>query len=325
MRRREFITLLGGAAAAWPLAARAQQSALPVIGYLRSSALEQAQHMVGGFRQGLNEAGFIEGQNVVIEFSSADGHLDRLPALMGDFIRRPVAVIVANGPAAKVAKTATKTIPIIFAFGGDPIREGLVTSINRPDGNVTGVTFLTSTIGAKRFELLHELVPRASVVAILHDQYNPGSSNELKDVEAAARALGRELVIMRPRSEPEIDVAFTTFAEKRASALFVGAGPFLITHGKKIVTLAERHALPALYGLREFVALGGLMSYASSQSDAYRQVGLYAGRILKGAKPADLPVLQPTKIELVINLSAAKVLGLSVPPSLQVAADEVIE
>ena len=192
--------------------------------------------MVGGFRQGLIEAG--------CEFSSADGHLDRLPALMADLIRRPVAVIVANGSAAKVAKTATKTIPVIFAFGGDPIREGFVTSINRPDGNVTGVTFLASTIGAKRFELLHELVPRASVVAALHDLYNPASSNELKDVEAAARAHGRELVIMRPRSEPEIDAAFTRFAEKRARALFVGAGPFLVTHGKKIVTLAERHALP---------------------------------------------------------------------------------
>jgi putative ABC transport system substrate-binding protein len=325
MRRRDFITLVGGAVTAWPLAARAQQTAMPVIGYLRSSSFDAAPHQIAGFRQGLKESGFIEGQNVTIEFRSAEGNLDRLSELLAELIRHPVAVIVANGNASKAAKDASKTIPIVFAFGGDPIRDGLVTSISRPEGNLTGVTFLTATIGAKRLELLRELVPRVEVVAVLHDPANPAAVNELKDLEAAARTLGCELVVARPTSEGEIDTAFAMFMQRRAGALFAGAGPFLLSHRAKIVALAERHALAALYPQREYTEIGGLMSYGSSQSDAYRQAGLYVGRILKGAKPADLPVVQPTKFEHVINLKTAKTLGLAISQSLQVAADEVIE
>ena len=279
--------------------------------------------MVGGFRQGLNEAGFIEGQNVVIEFSSADGHLDRCRTHGRS---HPPSGRCDRGQwlRGEGRQNGNQDHSDHFRLRGDPIREGLVTSINRPDGNVTGVTFLTSTIGAKRFELLHELMPRASVVAVLHDLCNPASSNELKDVEAAARALGRELVIMRPRTElRSMRRSRRLRRSGRGLCLWARIRFWLRTARKS--SLWRSAMLSALYGLREFVAVGGLMSYASSQSDAYRQVGLYAGRVLQGAKPADLLVLQPTKIELVINLSAAKVLGLRVPQSLQVAADEVIE
>jgi putative ABC transport system substrate-binding protein len=281
--------------------------------------------MVTGFRQGLKEAGFIEGQNVAIEFQSAEGRRDRLSALAADLIRRPVAVIVANGVAAQTAKAATTTVPIIFIFGADPIKEGLVTSINRPERNVTGVTFLTSAISAKRLELLRELVPQAAVIAILVDPGNVPSDTEVKDIEAAARALNREIVVARASSEREIEAAFVMFAQRRAGALLVGGGPFLTNQRKRIVALTQRHALPSIYQIREFVELGGLMSYGANQAEAYRQAGIYAGRILKGAKPADLPVIYPSKFELVINQKTAKTLGIAIPQSLQVAADEVIE
>jgi putative ABC transport system substrate-binding protein len=325
MKRREFIALLGGASVAWPLAVHAQQQAMPVIGYLRSDSLDGAQHQVAGFRQGLNEAGFIEGQNVAIEFRSAEGHRDRLPALAAELIRRPVAVIVANGVAARAAKAATQSIPIVFVMGGDPVREGLVTSISRPDGNLTGVTFLVSSVSAKRLELLHELVPKATVIAALLDVNNLPGDIELKDIEAAARSLGRELVIAKVNAEARFDEAFAMIVQRRAGALYVGSGPFLSNQRERIVALAARHAIPAVHPIRQFVEIGGLMSYGTSQVDAYRQVGLYAGKILKGAKPSDLPVVQGAKFEFVLNLKTAKTLGLQVPQSLQAAADEVIE
>ena len=324
MKRREFIAVVGGVAA-WPLAARAQQPAIPVIGYIRSSSLDEAQHMVAGFRQGLKEANYVEGQNVAVEYRSAEGRLDRLPALAADLIRRQVAVIVANGIAAHAAKAATKTLPIVFVFGGDPIKEGLVTSINRPEGNVTGVTFLTGLMGAKRLELLHELVPQAAVIAALTDPNDPPSETDLRDIEGAARALSRKIVVAKPATEREFDAAFAMFMQQGAGALIVMGGPLFANQRGRIVALAARYALPAIYQLREFVEIGGLISYGSNQVDAYRQAGIYAGRILKGAKPADLPVVQPTKFELVINLKTAKALGLRVPQTLQVAADEVID
>jgi len=324
MRRRDFLGVLGGVAAAWPLAARAQQ-ATPVIGYLRSDSFDGVQHQLSAFRQGLKETGFIEGQNVAIEFRSAEGQRDRLSALVTDLIRRPVAVIVGNGIAAQAAKAATKTIPIVFGFGGDPVREGLVTSIRRPDGNVTGVTFLVSSVSAKRLELLHELVPQAAVMAALVDVNNLPGDRELRDIEAAARNLGRELVIARTTAGQGLEAAFAMFEQRRAGALFVGAGPSLSDQRARIVALAARHALPAAHPIRQFVEIGGLMSYGASQADAYRQVGLYVGNILKGAKPSDLPVVQASTFELVLNLKTAKALGLKVPQSLQVAATDVIE
>jgi putative ABC transport system substrate-binding protein len=326
VNRRAFITLLGGAAAAWPLTSRAQQPAMPVIGYLRSSLFDGAQHMVAGFRQGLKEAGYIEGQNVAIEFRSADGRLDRLSALVADLISHPVEMIVGNSVSAKAAKAATTTVPIIFVYGGDPIKDGLVTSINRPGGNVTGVIFLGPPIGGKRFELLHDLIPQAGVIAVLTDPNNNiAMTTELNEVEAAARALGRNIVVGKATSEREIDAAFAMFVQRRVGALYVGGGPFFTSQRERIIPLAARHALPAIYQFREFVSDGGLMAYGTSQSDAYRQAGIYAGRILKGTKPGDLPVVQPTKFDLVINLRTAKELGLEIPPTLLALADEVIE
>jgi putative ABC transport system substrate-binding protein len=324
MKRREFIASIGGAALA-PLAARAQQATMPVIGYLRSSSIEMAPHMIAGFREGLKEAGFIEGQNVAIDLRSADGHFDRLQGLAADFVRRPVAVIVANGSAAKVVKAATKIVPIIFVFGGDPIKEGLVTSINRPEGNVTGVTFLNASIGAKRLELLLELVPGTTVIGAMSDPSNIAFENELRDVQAAARERGRELVVAQPATEREIDESFAMFVQRRVGALFASGGPFLTFQRARIIALAARHAIPAIYSTRQFVEAGGLVSYGTDQADGYRQAGLYAARILKGATPADLPVMQGLRFELVINLKTAKTLGLSVPQNLQVAADDVIE
>ena len=325
MRRREFVTLLGGAAAAWPLATRAQQRATPVIGFVRSSSLDDSSaHIVAGFRQGLKDSGFVEGENVAIEFHAAGGRRDQLAALIADLVHRQVAVIVGNSSAARAAKTATASIPVLFVFGGDPIKDGLVTSMNRPEGNVTGVTFMTAAITSKRLELLHQLVPRTEVLATLIDSNSPYLDTELRELDAA-RALGQKIVTVKAGSDDEIAAAFASFVEQRAGALLVGAGPFFTSRRDQIIALAARHRIPATYQQREYVVSGGLMSYGSSQADAYRQAGVYASRILKGEKPANLPVVQPTKFELLINLKTAKALGLTVPLTLQAVADEMID
>jgi ABC-type uncharacterized transport system substrate-binding protein len=315
MKRREFITLLGGAAAAWPLAARAQQPAMPTVWFLRSATLADVQHWVAAFRQALKQTGFVEGQTVAIEFRSADNHPDRLQALVADVLRQPVAVIVANTPAALAAKAATTTVPIVFAGGGDPVREGLVASLNRPGGNVTGVSFFSGVLGAKRLELLRQVVPRAMIIAMLVNPNIPVTEAERRDVQAAAQAIGQQLVIFDVSSERDIETAFASFVRHGAGALLVGTGGFLNSERERIVALADRYALPASYSQREGVVAGGLMSYGTSITDAYRQVGIYVGRILKGERPSDLPVIQSTKFEFVLNLRAAKTLGLQIPES----------
>ena len=325
MRRREFITLLGGTAAAWPFAARAQQPTMPVVGFLRSATLADVPHWVAAFRQGLKEAGFVEGQNVAIEFRSADNQLDRLPALVADLIRQPVAVILGNTDAALAAKAATTTVPIVFASGSDPVRDGLVASLNRPGGNVTGLVYFAAVLGAKRLELLRQLVPRATTIAVLVNPNTPLTEAERKDVQTAAQAIGQQLIIIDISSDRDIETAFAAFVQRGAGALLVGTGGFLNSNRERIAAVANRHALPASYSQREGVVAGGLMSYGPSISDAYRQAGIYSGRILNGEKPADLPVIRSTKFELVLNLKTAKALGLTIPPSLLVAADEVIE
>jgi putative tryptophan/tyrosine transport system substrate-binding protein len=325
MKRRDFIAGLGGAAAAWPFAVRAQQSAIPVIGFLRSAPLADVAHFTSAFRQGLKEAGFDEGKNVAIEFRSAEGHTERLPALVAELIQRPVAVIVADNNAALAAKAATMTVPIVFGSGGDPVRNGLVASLNRPGGNVTGVSFLGGVLGAKRLELLLQLVPKATKIAVLVNPGTPTTEVERKDVQAAAQKIGLQLIEADVSSVRDIDTAFTTFAQRGPSALLVGAGPFLTSNRARLVELAARHALPAIYHQREIVAAGGLMSYGTSIADAYRQTGIYAARILKGEKPADLPVMQSTKFELVLNLKTSKTLGIEIPNKILALADEVIE
>jgi putative ABC transport system substrate-binding protein len=327
MIRREFIMLLGGAAAAWPLAARAQQpAAIPVIGFLRSTSIERAAQLVAAFRQGLKESGYIEGQNVAIEYRSAEGQYDRLPALAEDLVRRQVAVIVATGgdAPALAAKAATSTIPIVFT-GEDPIRAGLVASLSHPGGNLTGVNLLTSETGSKRLGLLRELVPKAATIAVLINPKTPGVERHLPDVQSAARTLGLQIRALNVTNESEIDAAFGALARERPDALLVNPDPFMNSRREQVVTLANHYRLPALYEWREFVEAGGLMSYGPSHTEPYRLIGTYTGRILKGAKPAELPVVQSTKFELVINLKTAKALGLTVPNTVLIAADEVIE
>ncbi len=324
MRRREFITLFGGAAS-WPLAARAQQPALPIVGFLRSEPLGDAMHLVAAFRAGLKEAGFIEDQNVTIELRSAGGQADRLAALVAELIHRPVAVIVANSLAAVAAATATSRVPIVFATGTDPVRDHLVTSLNHPGGNVTGVIFFASNLAAKRLELLRQLVPKATTIGALVKPNTPETEAERRDTLAAAQATGQQLLLLDASTEPEIATAFKSAVARGAGALLVGSGPFFNSQREYIVSMAARYALPAMFNIREAVAAGGLISYGTSLTDAYRQAGIYAGRILKGEKAADLPVMQPTKFELIINLKTAKALGLTVPPNLLALADEVIE
>jgi len=325
MNRRELITLIGGAAASWPLAARAQQPAMPVIGFLRSTSSADSRNLVAAFRQGLREAGFVEGQDYAIEYRWADNQLDRLPSLVADLLRRPVAVIVGNTPSALAAKAATKTVPIVVATGGNPVREGLVASLNRPGGNVTGVSFISVELGAKRLGLLRELRPGAARIAVFVDPKFPTTERFISEVRDAASAMGQQIEVLYVGSDREIESAFTTLVQRGAGALLCGSGGLLYSRRDLIVALAARHRTPAIYDQRDYVAVGGLMSYAPSLTDAYRQAGIYAGRILKGEKPAGLPVMQPTKFELVINLTTAKALGLDVPPTLLALADEVIE
>jgi ABC-type uncharacterized transport system substrate-binding protein len=326
MKRRAFIRLLGGAAA-WPLAARAQQAAMRVIGFLRSASLADAGHLVAAFRQGLKEGSFVEGQNVAIEYRSAEDQFHRLPALVADLVRRQVTLIVGNTPSAFAAKAGTTTVPIVFVTGGDPVIDGLVDSLNRPGSNLTGVSFLTGASGTKRLELLRQLAPKAAALAVLMDPDPnvPQAQAELRDVQAAARTNGQQLIIVEVRSDPDIEAAFARFAQRGAGALFVGTSAFFNSRRERIAALALRQALPASYVLREFAAAGGLMSYGTSITDAYRLAGVYAARILKGEKPADLPVQQSTKFEFVINLRTAKALGLEIPDKLLALADEVIE
>jgi len=318
MRRRDFIKAVAGSSVAWSLAARAQQPAMPVVGFLRSVSLADAADLVTAFRQGLKETGYIEGQNVAIELRSAD-------ALVGDLIHRPVAVIVGNLNAALAAKAATTTIPIIFASGSDPVRDGLVASLNRPGGNITGVAFLVTGLGAKRLDLARQLVPKANLIAYL---VNPGSVDteaERRDVQAAAQRLGQQLIILNASSDRDIETSFATFVQRGAGALMVGAGAFLFSNRERLVALAARHALPTIYPDPEDAMAGGLMGYGPSIVDAYHQVGIYAGGILKGDKPGDLPVMQSTKFDLIINMKTAKALGLTIPPGVLAIADEVIE
>ena len=325
MKRREFITLVGGATAAWPLAARAQQPVMPVVGLIRSTSLAPFENLVNAFRRGLNEAGFVEGQNVAIDYRYAENRLDQLPTLVGELVRRQVAVMVANNASALVAVSQTKTIPIVFVTGGDPVRDGLVANLNRPGGNITGVVFFSSFLGPKRLELLRQLAPQAATIAVLTNPALPNTAAELKAVQQAAETIGQQLAVVQVNSDHELEGAFETFKKRRAGAVFVGAGPLLNSQRARLVALAALHRLPASFGSREAVLEGGLMSYAANQSDAYRQAGAYAARILRGEKPGDLPVMRSDKFEFVINLKTAKTLGLSVPLTLQTAADEVIE
>jgi len=326
MRRRNFIALLGSGVAGWPIAARAQQPAMPVIGFLNGASPEGYALYAAAFRQGLKEAGYVEGQNATIEYRWAEGHYDRLPALAANLVQHKVTVIAAGStPAALAAKAATSTVPIVFTTGGDPIKLGLVASLNRPGGNVTGVSNLITELGSKRLGLLRELVPSITLIATLINPNFPDAERESRDVEAAARALGLQHIVLKAGSEREIDTAFATMAQQSSGALDVNVDPFFTARRNQIVALAARHAIPAIYPVRDFAVAGGLMSYGTDFADSYRQTGIYTGRVVRGEKPADLPVQRSTKFEFVINFKTAKALGLAVPNSMQLLADEVIE
>jgi putative ABC transport system substrate-binding protein len=325
VRRRDFITSIAGLAAAWPLAARAQQPAVPLIGVMIDSVQARSEQ-IAAFHAGLHETGYAQSQNVAVEFRSAEGHFDRFPALAADLLRHGVALLVAiSNDAALAARRATATTPIVFGMGGDPVALGLVASLNRPGGNITGIYFFTQGLQEKRLGLLHEMVPTATTVAVLiNPNYSP-AQNELRDAQAAAARLGLQLVVLRANTESDFVGAFADLTQQRAGALLVSASPFFFSRRAQMVALAARQAVPTIYEWREFAVAGGLMSYGTNINDAYRQMGVYAGQILKGTRPADLPVVQSTKFEFVINLSTAKALGIEVPPTLSARADEVIE
>jgi putative tryptophan/tyrosine transport system substrate-binding protein len=326
MKRREFIALLGGSVVGWPLAAPAQQSTMPVVGFLRSTPSKPFAHLVTAFREGLKEVGFVEGQNVAVEYRWADNHLDRLPGLAADLVQRKVAAIVGNGLAVRAAKDVTATIPIVFVLADDPVKSGLVTSLNRPDSNLTGVTFFGGeSLGVKRLELLHELAPKASAVAVLLDPNYPEGGSELPAVEAAARGFGRPIMVVRTESERDFEAAFARIVQAGAGAILVSGSPFFTSHRKALIALAARHAIPASYDLRDYVEDGGLISYGASIAGAYHQAGTYVGQILDGANPAEMPVSLATKVEMAINLGTAKALAINIPDALLARADEVIE
>lgn len=326
MKRRDFITL-AGTAVAWPLTARAQQSATPVIGFLRNTDAASSEQLLAAFRQGLAENGYVEGRNLTIEYRWADNHDDRLPSLTADLIRQNVAVIVAGGGTvvALPAIAATKTIPIVFELGGDPVKMGLVPSLSHPGGNVTGVALFANVVGPKRIELLHELVPKADVIGVLAYPNNPTAEGEVKQLQEAVSPFGIRLEILNARTNDEIDLAFATLRQSNGGGLIVLANPLFVGRRDQLVSLAARYAIPVIYPFPSFVKAGGLMSYGESLTEAFRQLGIYTARILNGEKPADLPVMQPTKLELVINLKTARALGINVPPKLLAIADEVIE
>ena len=323
MRRRDFLTLLGGTAAAWPMTARAQKSTMPVIGLLSSTTFSSGR--IAAFHQGLKEAGFVDRQNVTVDYHAAHNQPDRLQALVAELIRRPVAVIAANSVAARAAKDATSTIPIVFTTGSDPVRDGLVASLNRPGGNVTGASFLAGRLGAKRLDLLRQIVPKATTIGVLITPNTPETETERTDLQAAAQKLGQQLHVVDIRTAADFEPAFATLAERGTGAIVSGAGAFLFASRERIVGLAARHRIPVIYSGSEAVTAGGLMSYSASIPDAFRQVGIYAGRILKGEKPAGLPVIQSSKFEFAINLKTAKTLGLEIHPQLLATADELIE
>jgi len=324
MKRREFITLFGGAAV-WPFASRAQQAALPVIGFLSSASRDAYASRVRAFGQGLAETGYVEGKNVAIEYRWAEGKYDQLPALAADLVRRRVSVIVANSPAAVAAKAATTTIPIVFDSGTDPVKLGFVASLNRPGGNLTGVSNLNLELGPKRLELLHELVPAATVIALLVNPDNPGAEAVSREMQAAARSVGLKLHVLHARTEREFTTVFEAISELKAGALVISTDPFFISQSAQLAALSLRNRVPTIFEYREFAAAGGLISYGGHPTEPYRLMGIYTGRVLKGENPAELPVQQSAKLELIINIKTAKVLGLTVPPTITTSADDVIE